>query len=41
MERQRRSLDKSSPEQRAKFTEFFTALKERMEERGIESGWGK
>lgn len=41
MDRQRRSLDKSSPEQRAKFTEFFTALKERMEERGIESGWGK
>ena len=41
LNRQRMMLDKSSPQQRAKFTEYFTAMRQRMESRGIEMPWGK
>ena len=41
LNRQRGMLDRSSPEQRAKFTEYFTAIKARMEARGMDTSWGR
>ncbi len=41
MNMQRRMMDKTSPEQRAKFSEYFMALKQRMEDRGMDTGWGR
>ena len=40
MNLQRKRLDNSTPEQRAKFSEYFMALKQRMEDRGMET-WGR
>lgn len=40
-DRSRRRLDSSSPEQRAKFTEYFTAIMKRREERGMSNDWGR
>ena len=41
MNMQRNMMDKTSPEQRARYSAFFKAYRERMEERGIESSWGR
>ena len=41
MNMQRKMMDKTSPQQRARYSAFFKAYRERMEERGIESPWGK
>ena len=41
MKMQRNMMDKTSPEQRARYSAFFKAYRERIEERGIESSWGR
>jgi len=41
LERSRRRLDSSTPEQRAMFTEYFGAIMKRREERGMSNSWGR
>ena len=38
---QRKMQEKTSPEQRAKYSAFFKAYRERMEERGMDTSWGR